>query len=78
MKSSYKFMQGASKQQEKALIYKAFFVSSLLLFHQRILKMYLVCKKVLLPLSDTIILLNYKQIESKRLSSISYRTKSFI
>ena len=24
MKSSYKFMQGASKQQEKALIYKAF------------------------------------------------------
>ena len=52
MKSSYKFMQGASKQQEKALIYKAFFVSSLLLFYQQILKIFLVCKKVLLPLYE--------------------------
>ena len=49
MKSSYKFMQGASKSTGKSLGFKAFFVSSLLLFYQRMLKIYLVCKKFFYP-----------------------------
>ena len=49
MKSSYKFMQGASRYNRKSLGYQGFFVSSLLLFHQRMLKIYFMCKKFFCP-----------------------------
>ena len=44
MKVLSKSLQGASKNNRKSLGFKAF-LFSLLLFHQRILKIYLVCKK---------------------------------
>ena len=45
MKSSYKFMQGASKYNRKKPWNQGFFCVLPLLFYQRILKIYLVCKK---------------------------------
>ena len=52
MKISYKFMQGASRYNRKSLGIKAFFVSSLLMSHQQMLKIYFVCKKILLLLYE--------------------------